>query len=225
MPQAGQRHQLAWAVQDRPDLLTGAGAETAVPSVLRLIDALRDAGSQTITRPACPRCGRVIRLHRPIGGQWLCRNCTAKSRAQPCSRCGGVREAAIRDEHGRPLCPHCFTVDSANQEICVSCSRRRPVSVRTPDGPLCPACRPVWTMTCSICGRHASCYISKAAGQPWCDACKQRWARCAGCGEGRPIRSRTLDRPFCAACTRAETGFWRARPRCRQPGLADAWFA
>jgi len=41
VPQAGQRHQLAWAVQDRPDLLTGAGAETAVPSVLRLIDDVR----------------------------------------------------------------------------------------------------------------------------------------------------------------------------------------
>ena len=36
---------------------------------------------------ACPGCGRVIHLHRPIGGKWLCRNCTAKSRAQPCARC------------------------------------------------------------------------------------------------------------------------------------------
>ena len=103
-PRAGQRHQLAWAVQDRPDLLTGAGAHASAPCVLRLIDALSDLGSRTVIRPACPRCDRVIRLHRPIGGQWLCRNCVAKSRAQPCARCGTVREAATRDEQGRRSC-------------------------------------------------------------------------------------------------------------------------
>lgn len=30
-PQAGQRHRLAWALQDRPDLLTGNGAQAPVP--------------------------------------------------------------------------------------------------------------------------------------------------------------------------------------------------
>ena len=135
-PPAGQRQQLAWALQDRPELLTGAGAEAPVPSVLRLIDKLCDAGASAIIRPACPRCGRVIHLHRPIDGKWLCRNCMAKSRAQPCARCGAVREAATRDEHGRPLCPYCLITDPANQEICVGCGRRRPVNVRTADGPL-----------------------------------------------------------------------------------------
>ena len=86
--QAGKRHQLAWALQDRPALLTGAGAETPVPSVLRLIGRLCDAGATRIIRPPCPQCGRVIALHRPIGGRWLCRNCVARSRARPCSRCG-----------------------------------------------------------------------------------------------------------------------------------------
>jgi hypothetical protein len=62
VPQAGRRHQLAWAVQERPDLLTGAGAEAPVPSVLRLIDKLCDAGSTRIVRPRCFRCGRVVRL-------------------------------------------------------------------------------------------------------------------------------------------------------------------
>ena len=33
---AGQRSQLAWALQDQPGLLTGAGARAPVPSVLRL---------------------------------------------------------------------------------------------------------------------------------------------------------------------------------------------
>jgi ribosomal protein L37AE/L43A len=132
-PRAGQRHQLSWALQDRPDLLTGAGAQAPVPSVLRLIDNLCEAGAQTITRPACPRCQRVIHLHRPINGTWLCRNCTAKSRAQPCSRCGTVREAAARDEHGQPLCPHCLITDPANHETCIGCRRGLPVSTRTLD--------------------------------------------------------------------------------------------
>lgn len=222
VPRVGQRQRLAWVLQDRPDLLTGAGAEAQVPSVLRLIDRLCDAGAQAITHPACPGCGRVIHLHRPIGGQWLCRNCTAKTRAQPCSRCGAVREAAIRDEHGKPLCPYCLISDPANLETCIDCGRRRRVSVRTPDGPLCEACRPVKTMTCSICSREAPCYISLATGQPWCQACRQRWARCAGCGQDRQVRGGTLDQPLCAACTRDDPGFWRSCPNCGQPGRIRA---
>ena len=216
VPRAGQRYQLAWALQDRSELLTGAGAEAPVPSVLRLIDKLCDAGARTITHPACPRCLRVIHLHRPINGQWLCRNCTAKSRAQPCSRCGAVREAATRDEHGRALCPHCLIVDPANHESCVACGRRRPVAVRTSDGPLCPTCRPVKVLTCSICGRDAECSVSTATGRPWCEACKQRWARCAGCGQVRPVRGGSLGAPLCATCTRPEPSFWRLCPTCGQ---------
>ncbi len=67
-PRAGQRYQLAWALAERPGLLTGTGAEAPIPSVLRLIDSLCDTGAQTIIRPACPHCARVIHLHRPIGG-------------------------------------------------------------------------------------------------------------------------------------------------------------
>ena len=67
-PRAGQRRRLAWALQDDPGLLTGAGARAPVPSVLRLIDALAGAGSQKIVRPACAHCGRVIALARPRDG-------------------------------------------------------------------------------------------------------------------------------------------------------------
>jgi hypothetical protein len=218
VPRAGQRRPLAWVLQDRPGLLTGAGAEAPIPSVLRLIDRLCDAGAPAIVHPACPRCDRVMHLHRRIGGQWLCRNCTAKSRAQPCARCGTVREAATRDEHGRPLCPHCLVTDPVNQETCTGCGRRRPVSVRTPGGPLCPACAPVKTMTCSICGRHAPCYVSKTTGEPWCAACKQRWARCSRCGQVARVRGGTKDQPLCAACTRPDPGFWRSCPGCGQQG-------
>lgn len=217
-PQAGQRHRLAWALQERPDLLTGAGAEAPVPTVLRLIDRLCDVEARTIVRPACPGCGRVIHLHRPIGGKWLCRNCTAKTRALPCARCGAVREAATRDEHGKPLCPHCLITDPANQETCIDCGRRRPVSVRTDNGPVCAICRPVKTMTCSICGHDGPCTVSAATGNPWCLTCHKRWARCAICNRTRPIRGGTVGDPRCAECVRDEPGFWRTCPGCGQPG-------
>jgi hypothetical protein len=210
--------QLAWAIEDEPGLLTGGGARAPIAGVLRLIDELCDAGAQTVTRPACPRCQRVMLLYRRIDGHWCCRTCVAATRAQPCARCGAMREPAARDERGGPLCPTCLITDPANLEICAKCGRRRPVSTRTPDGPLCPACRPWKMLTCGICGKHAPCLISQATGTPWCRACKQRWARCARCGQVRPIRGGTTGQPLCATCTRPEPGFWRSCPGCGQPG-------
>ncbi len=195
-PQSGQRRRLAWALVDRPDLLTGAGAEAPIPSVLRLIDALADAGANGIIRPPCPHCGRVITLVKPRDGVRLCRNCVAKSRAETCSRCGVHREAATRDEQGKPLCSNCFITNPANLETCTGCARRRPVSVRTPQGPLCSSCRPVATVTCSICGRSVPGAISKLTGEPCCQACAQRRSRCARCGHVRLVRGGSLTQPL-----------------------------
>ena len=218
VPRAGQRQPLAWVLQDRPGLLTGAGAQAPIPAVLRLIDRLCDAGTQTVVHPACPRCGRVLHLNRRIGGQWCCRNCVARSGFQPCARCGSVQQVAIRDEHGQPLCPHCLVTDPANLETCATCGRVRPVSARTPGGPLCSACLPAKTMTCAICGRHTACYLSRTTGQPWCEACKQRWARCSRCGQMARARGGTKAEPLCGACTRPDPGFWRTCPGCGQTG-------
>ena len=215
---AGQRRHLAWALQDRPELLTGAGAQSPVPSVLRLIDALIAAGAHGVLRPPCPRCGRVITLSKTLDGVRVCRNCLAKSHAETCSRCGVHREPATRDEHGQPLCANCVSTDPANQETCLGCDRRRPVSVRTADGPLCPSCRPVATLTCSICGRVARAEISKLTGQPCCHACQQRRARCSSCGSVKPVRSGSLSDPLCATCTRPDA-CWHACPGCGEQTL------
>ena len=206
--------RLAWAIEDRPELLTGQSAQAPMHGVLRLIDELREAGAQAIIRPACPQCQRIVRLHRRINGQWHCRNCLAKSRAQPCSRCGVIREAAARDEHGRPLCPNCLVAEPANQETCVGCGRRRRVHTRTPGGPSCQACRPISVVDCSICGRHAPGVISTATGQPWCYACSKRRARCVGCGAIRLVRGGKLAAPLCATCTRPDPSFWHTCPGC-----------
>lgn len=210
--QVGQRRQLAWALQDRPELLTGAGAHAPVPTVLRLIEVLCEEGTGRIVRPACPHCQRVVVLSKSRDGMRLCRNCESKARAQPCGRCGVLREPAARDANGRPLCPHCLVTDPANHEICVGCGRRRPVNVRGPDGPVCSSCRIVTVRVCSICQRHVPCAISKATGQPWCRACKERWARCSGCGRIQPVRGGTRAQPLCATCTRP--ALWRSCPSC-----------
>jgi hypothetical protein len=215
---AGQRRQLAWALADRPELLTGAGTEAPVPSVLRFIDGLCDAGAMHIVRPPCPHCGRVIALVKPRDGVRLCRNCVAKSRAEPCARCGVVREAATPDDHGRPLCAYCLITNPANLEICTSCRRRRPVSVRGPDGVLCAGCRPWKSMTCAICARFGPAMISKTTGTPWYAACAQRWVRCVGCGEVAPLWGGTTEEPLCATCTRPAPGFWRSCTDCGRAG-------
>jgi len=214
----GKLRELAWAVEAAPEVLAGDGARAPMPAVLRLIDELCEAGAQANRRPACPRCSRVMHLYRRIDGQWCCRTCVAATRDQPCSRCGAVREAAIRDQAGRPLCPSCLVADPANHETCTKCGRRRQVSTRTPEGPVCQACRPWKVLTCSICGKHGPCLISKTTGLPWCRACKQRWAACARCGQVAMVRGGTKDQPLCAACTRPEPGFWHTCPGCGQTG-------
>lgn len=218
----GQRRQLAWALEDRPELLTGAGPETPVSSVLRLIDRLCEAGAVHIVRPGCPHCGRVIALVKPRDGLRLCRNCVAKSRAEACTRCGALREPATRDEHGGAICPTCLVRDPVNQETCSRCQRRRPVSVRGAGGPLCESCRPSKTLTCAICGRHGPCLISETTGEPWCRTCRRRWAACTGCGDVAQVRGGTVEAPLCATCTRPDASFWRSCTSCGQPGRIHA---
>ena len=187
--------------------------------MLRLIDSLCDAGANAISPPALPA---LRSSHPPAQAESTGSGCAATAppspAPQPCARCGAVREAATRDEHGRPLCAHCLITDPANHETCVQCGRRRPVSVRTPDGPLCGKLPSLQhRLTCAICGRTAPCVISKATGQPWCCACKQRWIRCAGCGQVAPLRGGTLDEPLCATCTRPDTASGAAARAAANP--------
>lgn len=218
-PRPSHQQRLAWALEDNPALLTGAGHLAPFPAVLRLIELLDGQGITGVARPACPRCQRVVRLYRPLGGQRVCRNCMAKSRAQPWARCGALREPATRDAQGRPLCPNCLVSDPANMETCVNCGRRRPVRARTPDGPLCPACRGLPVLVCSICGESVPCGVSRLTGQPWCPTCQQIQARCTSCGQVGQVCSGSLDEPRCEACTKVVP-----RPDCpicggrRRPG-------
>ncbi|MGH9169689.1 MAG: hypothetical protein ACRD0Z_02260 [Acidimicrobiales bacterium] len=199
-PRPSQLAKLAWAIEDNPALLSGDGHLSPVPSVLRLVETLSDAGIDGVRRPSCPRCGRSVRISKPLGGERVCRSCIAKSREESCYRCGARREPVTRDARG-PVCANCFIRDPANLEICVNCGRLRSVETRSPHGPLCQACGPLPTLVCSICDTSAPCGISRLTGRPWCFACQRRSAPCGTCGETRPVRSGTLAEPRCEACT------------------------
>ncbi|MFC0447036.1 hypothetical protein [Rhodococcus jostii] len=206
---------IGWALEAQPELLTGAGHLAPVRAILPLIEALHAAGVAGIVRPACPRCHRVVRIDKPLDGQRVCRTCIAHSRVEECVRCGANREPATRDEQGRPLCPNCLVTDPDNLEVCLNCGRRRSVSLRTPEGPICGTCPPLPNSVCSICGEEKPCGTSRITGRPWCPVCQGRTARCCSCGRTASIVSGTLDQPRCADCT--TPAVWHDCPTCSDP--------
>ena len=212
--QEGQRRKLAWAVQDRPGLLTGDGAASPVAAVPRLIDALARAGATMIVQPACPRCGTVKPLAAKLGELRICAACSARARAVACSRCGQVRPAGTRDGGGMPVCSTCLASDPVNHEQCTGCGRVRQVTTRTAEGPWCHACRPRRQTVCFICGQARACEISQVTGKPWCTSCQRQWLRCAGCGVLAPVYSGTRARSSCARCTNPDPAFWNRCSAC-----------
>ena len=209
------QRRIGWALEAQPELLTGAGHLAPVRAIIPLIEALHTAGVAGIVRPACPRCHRVVRIDKPLDGQRVCRTCIAHTRIEECARCGARREPATRDQHGRPLCPNCLITDPDNLEVCLNCGRRRPVSIRTPDGPICGPCPPLPITTCSICGEEKPCGTSRITGRPWCPACQRRTAQCCSCGRTAPIISGTLTQPRCEDCT--TRAVWHDCPTCSDP--------
>ncbi|MFE7778484.1 site-specific integrase [Streptomyces sp. NPDC057445] len=125
-PRPSYQQKLAWALEENPRLLTGDGHLAPLRAILRFIDVLHVAGVAGIVRPACPRCRRVVRIDKPLGGQRVCRNCTAK--------CGGCDK---------------------RQAQCVVCGRLRGIHSGTPDAPICGPCTApdaeLWR-PCPTCG-------------------------------------------------------------------------
>jgi hypothetical protein len=200
-PRPSYQQKLARALEADPALLTGDGHLAPLRAIPRFIEILDDAGVAGVVRPACGRCRRVVRIAQPRDGGRGCRTCIAHSRAEPCGRCGAVRDPVARDGQGRPVCANCMIRDPANLEVCVNCGRRRMVNTRGPDGPLCPGCPPLPVLECSVCAQDRPCGISRLTGLPWCPSCQALLARCGGCGQVRPVGSGTLAEPRCRDCT------------------------
>ena len=127
---------------------------------------LYGAGVAGVVRPACGRCGRVVRIDKPLDGVRVCRTRIARSRTEPCARRGAVREPVTRDGQGRPVCANCFVIAPENMTTCTGCGRVRRAERRTTDGPLCSRCPSLPVLACSVCGQTVACGTSRATGLP-----------------------------------------------------------
>jgi hypothetical protein len=214
-PRPSYQQKLAWALEKNPALLTGDGHLAPLRAIPQFIEMLHGAGVAGVVRPACGRCGRVVRTDKPLDGVRVCRTCIAHSRTEPCARCGAIREPVTRDGQGRPICASCFVTAPENLETCTGCGRVRPVERRTADGPLCSRCPSLPVLACSVCAQTVPCGISRATGLPWCPPCQRRRAACSACGRHEPAASGTLNRPLCAGCTPPPP--WARCPVCRDP--------
>ena len=87
-PRPSYQQKLAWALEENPALLTGDGHLAPLRAIPRFAEMLHDAGVAGAVRPSCGRCGRVVRIDKPLDGVRVCRNCIARSRAEPCGPAG-----------------------------------------------------------------------------------------------------------------------------------------
>ena len=201
VPLPSQRRQLAWDLEARPELLTGAGAEGSTRLAV-LIEELVLAG--TCIQPlACVFCGqaRRLRLHREQ--RLCCKACYYTVRKEKCARCGQQLGVASRDLEGRPLCRNCTGKEPQNLGQCSRCGRIRRLA-RRHGQPLCRSCHCGDLAVCSRCGQEKYCY-QPASAAPVCANC-HRWLRaetCSRCGRQRQVAVRAGDgQALCGQCVR-----------------------
>lgn len=201
-PVTARQRKLLWALEDRPDLLTGQGAHGPV-KVLHLTAALRERGAVNLVAPACPYCGWNVPMPRTRDGLRCCAECRSAVRTQPCTRCGRDRPVMGRTHGGEPLCQTCRHHNPLVHQVCAQCGERRHIQAREGDRPPCRRCHQYPTATCSECGEQCPCpHISTDA--PICVPCT--WKRrpraiCVGCHRDNQVGCRTADgEPLCSSC-------------------------
>ncbi|MFD0633071.1 hypothetical protein ACFQ9X_17325 [Catenulispora yoronensis] len=206
VPYPRWQHKLADQLEDRPDLLTGAGAHGS-KTVVSFIEALRERGVAGIIAPACPFCDRVLRLPRGRDGLRCCMSCWNEAHAKPCARCGEVRAMSRRTDDGESLCERCAKVEPSLHEECHGCGRLALPARREGDVVLCHNCCHPPTTTCASCGRVKPC-TQADTDSPRCKNCsdKLRAEPCSRCGQRRVVHRRTADgEPLCKACGSTDT--------------------
>ncbi|MER6350111.1 hypothetical protein ACWC10_36855 [Streptomyces sp. NPDC001595] len=201
-PVTARQRKLLWALEDRPDLLTGHAAHGPV-KVLHLIAALRERGAVNLVAPTCPYCGRNVPLPRTRDGLRCCAECRSAARAEPCAWCGRDRPVMGRTYDGLPLCHACRHHNPVVHQVCAQCGERRYIQARKDGLPLCERCHQYPTATCSDCGEQRPClHISTDA--PICVPCTRKRrprAICVGCHRDNMVSYRTADgEPLCSAC-------------------------
>ncbi|MGP3756898.1 hypothetical protein [Streptomyces sp. IBSNAI001] len=199
---AGQL-RLWWALSDRPDLLTGAGAHG--PQVVSaLAKILVDSGARGVVVPLCPWCLASTNLVSVRDGVRCCSYCWAKSRTARCARCDRDRPVSGHDSEGREVCGSCRQRDPLNHRRCDGCGKVRLRRRRTDSGGgLCPACCTNPYALCATCGAWRPCWFASTSA-PRCQPCTakdRQQAVCVGCGQVRRVNNRTADGgPLCGTC-------------------------
>ena len=248
VPLPAQRMQLAWDLEARPGLLTGAGVEGSTRLAV-LIEELVLAGAR-IQPLACGFCGQARRLRLRREQRLCCKGCYYAVRTEKCSRCGRQLEVASRDLDGRPLCHSCTRREPQNLGQCSRCGRVRPLSRRHGQA-LCRNCNCGDLAVCSRCGQEKYCYKPGSAtpvcanchrwlkaepcsrcgrqrqvagragdGQALCGQCARRKEVCAGCNTRKEVSGRTENGPLCATCYAKDPVLVPGVRQLRQPGTA-----
>ncbi|MEV6730725.1 hypothetical protein [Streptomyces sp. NPDC051364] len=198
---AGQL-RLWWALSDRPDLLTGAGAH-GPRSISTLAKALVEYGATGVVVPLCPWCGKNTNLFSLREGVRCCSYCWTKTRRCRCARCERDRPIGGYDADGRPVCGPCRQQDPLHHQRCDGCGELRLRRLRTDDGGLCPACCTNPYALCATCGAWRPCWFASTP-TPRCQPCTARarhQAVCVRCGQHRRVNNRTpKGEPLCATC-------------------------
>ena len=159
--------------------------------VLRLIDALCEAGATVVRRPACARCGRVVTLCKTADGLRICRSCCARARAVPCSGCGYAPRTGRTRRRRAAVVPvlSWSTIRSTGRNAFAAAGDSGSADGRA--GADLRRMRPAPISTCSVCGRLVPCRTSTITGQPWCASCSRPGRLCSGCATLAPVRAGT----------------------------------
>ncbi|MEV6527403.1 hypothetical protein AB0M43_36315 [Longispora sp. NPDC051575] len=242
--QAAQRRQVAWSLQDRPDLLTGAAWEGS-PAVRRLVKSLTDQGVEGVVPVCCPSCGKARQLVSYLEGKPCCGTCSQRARAALCVRCGQLKQVTARNADGGAVCAGCWREEAFNKAECSGCGVFSAIVSHRDGAMLCRRCERPPVAICSTCGELKPCHSAStpapqcgncsrqarvaqcgrcgnlrpiggrdSEGQPLCGWCAARREPCCRCGRTRPVNGRIGDGALCWTCIKTEPAFYRACGVC-----------
>jgi len=141
---------------------------------------------------ACGRCGGVKPVAGRTGaGEPACERCRRHERGhRPCGTCGKTAPIAVRGRGGRAdVCVNCYRMPQA---LCTACGRRRPCNFAEGGNPVCKTCTPRAASACARCGQDRPAAARWPEG-PVCDTCYtsalRRRGACTACGQQRRLIS------------------------------------
>ena len=177
----------------------------------------------SIAKTRCDQCGRRMeKAALVLGGQNLCKSCTARVPLLPCVQCGG--NTRKRNDEDQPFCRSCRT----KGRTCARCSTPLPrASLMAPDGAVCwPCSRKFYREpeACELCGQMdlSLSGVDTSAGRlRVCTRCWRKnrgYASCAVCRRHRPPAGQLPDgRPVCKGCQQTGSQPFVC-PECGQEG-------